>query len=1039
MSVTDLFIRRPVMTTLLMTGVLIFGLIAYTRLPVSDLPSVDFPTLSVDASLPGASPETMAATVATPLEKQFSAIAGIDNMTSSSTLGSTSITIQFNLKRNINAAAQDVQAAISQALPNLPSGIITPSYRRQNPAAAPIMLFAVTSATEAMSNVDEVAETTIAQRLSTVNGVAQVAVYGAAKYAVRVQVDPQALAARGLGVDQLSTTIANENVNQPTGVLWGPDKSITVQATGQLQNASQFNNLIVAYKNGAAVHLREVARVTDDVQSNKTAAWFNGDRAIMLFVQRQPGTNTVQVADGVKAALREITPQIPGNVKVNLLYDRTLSIKDAVSDVKFTLVLALVLVVLVIFLFLRNISATAIPSMALPMSILGTFAVMYLLGYSIDNISLLALTLAVGFVVDDAIVMLENIVRHLEMGKPRLQAALEGAKEVQYTIVTMTISLAAVFIPILFMGGIVGQLFHEFAVTIMAAILVSGVVSLTLTPMLCSRFLTSHKDQAHGRLYMATERVFDGALSLYVRSLEWMMLRRPLMLGLTVVVMVAMVQLFGTINKGLFPSDDTGQLNVTTEGQEGISFDAIVPLQKRVAAIVSKDPNVASVMSSVGSQGSANQGRLWVILKPRSQRKPAEEVARGLNRQLQGIAGLQVFVQNPPSLRIGGRQSKSLYQYNLQGGDLATLNRSAQALQAALRKNPKLLGVTTDLQIKNPQLTVTIDRDRAASLGVSPRQVQSALNSAFGSAQVSTIYTATNQYWVIMEAIPEAQTGPNSLAGLYIRSDSGKLVPLPTIATLQPGVGPLSVNHSGQLPSVTVSFDTQVGVSLSEAVAAVNAAAREALPSSVQGTFAGTAQAFQASQQGLVVLVLLALFVIYIVLGILYESFIHPITILSGLPFAAFGALLALIITRLDLDVYGYVGIVMLIGIVKKNAIMMIDFAVATEREHGTSPTRAIVEAATVRFRPIMMTTAAALMGTLPIAVGWGAAAGSRRPLGVVVVGGLLLSQIITLYVTPVFYTYLDELQGWASRRFGRSVDEPARPSSLPTAQAEPA
>jgi len=1057
MRLTALFIRRPVMTTLVMLGVLIFGLIAYTKLPVSDLPNVDYPTINVNASLPGASPETMAASVATPLEKQLSTIAGIDNMTSSSVLGSTSITIQFALDRNINAAAQDVQAAISQALVHLPTGIIPPSFFRQNPAAAPVLFMVLTSAVEPLSVLDELGETTIAQRISMVNGVSQVMVWGQQKYAVRIALDQPALVARQIGVDQVTAAINTQNVNLPTGIMWGPTRSITVQATGNLHDAAQFSRIVVSYRHGAPVYLGDVARVTDDVQNNRTAAWFNNQRAIMLAVMRQPGTNTVQVTRDVQAVLDEIRGQIPPDVTLKVAYDRAVSINRGVHDVRSTLILTLVLVVLVIFVFLRNVSATVIPSLALPMSIIGTFSVMYLLDYSIDNLSLMALTLSVGFVVDDAIVVLENIVRHMEMGKPRLQAAYDGAAEVGPTIVTMTTSLAAVFIPIMFMGGLVGMLFHEFGVTIAVAILVSGCVSLSLTPMLCSRFLSAvhrsgqeptassaERPGAPGRaarrkrLYDWSERAFSAVLRRYERSLVWTMRHRPYMLLVSAGTLVLMVILFRIIPKGLFPSDDTGQLMVTTEGAEGISFDAILPLQQRIDSILLRDPNIQYILPSVGSMGSANQGRVFLILKPlgsgpNDRHLSSDAVVHELMPKLNRVPGISAFVMNPPSIRVGGRQSKSLYQFSLQGPDLAALDQAALALQARLQKLPQLVGVTTDLQIKNPEVQVMVDRDRASALGITATQVERTLYDAYGSRQVSTIYTPVNEYWVVMESLPQYEQDEHALEQLYVRAPAtGQLVPLASIARVARTVGPLSVNHSGQLPAVTIAFDVQPNVALSQAVSLVQTTARQTLPPTITSAFAGTALAFQSSQQGLVVLLGLSIFVIYVVLGILYESFIHPITILSGIPFAAVGALIALMATRLDLDVYGYVGIIMLIGIVKKNAIMMIDFAIASERAGHRSARDAIVEAASIRFRPIMMTTMAAIMGSLPIAIGLGATGSSRRTLGVTVVGGLAISQIVTLYMTPVFYTYLDELQGWLARLLRRATPPVRIPSAIP-------
>jgi hydrophobic/amphiphilic exporter-1 (mainly G- bacteria), HAE1 family len=1022
MNFTTLFIKRPVMTTLVMIGILVFGIVAYRQLPVSDLPNVDFPTITVSASLPGTSPQTMAATVATPLEKQFSTIAGIDNMTSTSSLGQTQIVIQFALDRNIDAAAQDVQAAIAQTSRQLPQGIIPPSYQKTNPADAPILTLALTSNEVPLSTLDEYGETTLAQRLSMVGGVAQVLVYGTQKYAVRIQLDPGQLASRSIALEDVANAITSQNVNLPTGVLWGPRTALTVQATGQLDSASEFSDMIVAYRNGAPVHLGEIGKVTDDVQNNKTASWYNGERSIVLAIQRQPGTNTVDVANKVKSALGRLSAEIPPAVHVDTLYDRSATIKASVDDVTFTLELTLGLVVLVIFLFLRNWSATIIPSLALPMSIIGTFSVMYLLNYSLDNLSLMALTLAVGFVVDDAIVMLENIVRHLEMGKPKMQAAVEGAAEVGFTILSMTFSLAAVFIPFLFMGGIIGKLFHEFAVTIGVAILVSGFVSLTLTPMLSSRFLKSEHGKEHGAIYNATERFFNAWLGLYERTLAWVMERRPLTLAFSFVILVATGYLFWSTPKGLFPTDDTGQLLATTEAAEGVSYDALVGHQQEVAAAVTKDPDVLSVTSSVGTTAAANQGQLTIDLKPIDQRKrSADQIARDLTKAVASIPDINTFIQNPPAISIGGLASKSLYQYTLQSGDMNALNAAARQMETRMRQLPGLIDVTSDLLIENPQVTVDINREQAGQLGVSASEIENTLYDAFGQRQVSTIYTSTNEYWVVMELLPEFQQDVSALGKLWVRSTRGPLVPLSTVAAFTYSVGPVTVNHSGQLPSVTVSFNLSPGTSLGTALKEIQSTAADVLPNTVAASFSGIAEAFVTTQQGLVLLMLLAIFVIYVILGVLYESFIHPVTILTGLPFAAFGALVTLILVGLDLDIYGFVGIIMLIGIVEKNAIMMIDFAIEAQREKQRSPSEAILEAASVRFRPIMMTTMAALMGAVPIAVGWGAGASTRRPLGVAVVGGLAFSQLVTLYVTPVFYTYLDEWQQWFSRRKAKS------------------
>ncbi len=1019
MNFTSVFIRRPVMTTLVMIGILVFGVVSYRKLPVSDLPTVDYPTLNVSANLSGASPQTMAATVATPLEKAFSAIAGIDEITSNSSLGSTNITLVFALDRDVDAAAQDVNAAISQTLAYLPSTILPPSYRKQNPAAAPVIMLALTSTDLSLTALDEYAETNIAQRLSMIEGVAQVNVFGASKYAVRVQLDPEQLASRGVGVSQVANAVRANNVMIPTGVLYGPHQTTTLQATGQLVNADQFRQLIVTYKNGAPVRLGDLGNVYDDIQNTKNAGWLNDQRSITLAVQRQPGTNTVAVAQSVRTALAEIEKGFPPSVKVRIQYDRSVSIQHSVEDVKFSLLLALALVVMVIFLFLRNIVATLIPSLTLPMAIVGTFTIMSMLSYSVDNLSLMALTLAVGFVVDDAIVMLENIVRHVEMGKPPMQAAYDGAKEVGFTILSMTLSLAAVFIPLMFMGGIIGRLFKEFAVTIAVAIMVSGLVSLTLTPMLCSRLLKPHGAEQHGTWYNVTERGFERALAFYERTLGWVMRHRPLTLAFSVAILAATVMLFQAVPKGLFPSDDTGSLNATTEAAQGTSFPEMVRMQQLAAARLAKDTNVESFTSSVDG---GNQGRFGITLKPAGTRPSADQMVQLLTRRMSGIPGFQVFVQNPPSIRIGGRSAKSLYQFTLRSGDITTLYAEAAKLTNRLRQDSLLTGVTSDLQNTNPVVNLKIDRQRAAALGVTPVGLENALANAFNQQQVSTIYTPSNNYWVVMETVPSAQLDETALARFYIPGSGGKQVPLSDVATWQRTVGPTSIAHSGQMASVTISFNVAQNVSLGTAVDDVNKIARQTLPASISYAFAGTAQAFEASQKGLGLLLLITVFIIYLILGVLYESFVHPITILTGLPFAAFGALLALYLTNLELGVYGYVGVIMLIGIVKKNAIMMIDFAVVAEREEHILPAEAIVKAALVRFRPIMMTTVSAVAGTLPIAIGVGASAASRRPLGIAVVGGLAFSQIVTLYVTPVFYTYLDELQGWFGRKFGEQA-----------------
>ncbi|MGA7617138.1 MAG: multidrug efflux RND transporter permease subunit [Thermoanaerobaculia bacterium] len=1021
MNIASLFIRRPVMTTLVMAAIIVFGVMGYRLLPVSDLPNVDFPTLQVSASLPGASPETMAAAVATPLERQFSTIAGLDSMSSASALGSTQITLQFALSRNLDAAAQDVQAAIAAAQrqlpPNMPS---PPSYRKVNPADSPILYVALTSDTMPLYTLDEYGSTMLAQQISTVSGVAQVIVYGSQKYAVRVRLDPKQLAAKGIGIDEVAAAIRGGNVNLPTGVLYGDSRAYTVMANGQLIDSADYRPLTVAYRNGSPVRLDQLGTVVDSVENDKTAAWFIKSRAVVLAIQKQPGTNTVAVAEGVKSLLPTFRRQLPSSVEMNVLYDRSESIRDSVNDVRFTLLLTLMLVVLVIFLFLRNLSATVIPSLALPFSIVGTFAVMYLLGYSLDNLSLMALTLSVGFVVDDAIVMLENIVRHMEMGERPMTAALNGSREIGFTIVSMTLSLAAVFIPVLFMGGILGRLFHEFAVTIGAAILVSGFVSLSLTPLLCSRFLRPPGEERHGKLYQASERFFARLLAGYERGLRFVLGHARATLVLSLSILVATALLFHFIPKGFIPSEDAGQIFIQLRAQEGISFDDMVRHQRAAAAIVAADPNVEAFMSSAGSRGTSggNTGVLFIHLKARDQRKlSADQVIDELRPKLNAIPGILAFLQNPPPIRIGGRMTQGQYQYTLQGSDTDELYAASEKLLAKMDKLPGFLDVSSDLQMKNPQVTVNVDRDRAASLGLTVSQVEDALFSAYSARQVSTIYAPNNEYQVIMELEPQYQRDPAALSLLYVRSSSGKLVPLDVVASITPTLGPLTINHSGQLPSVTLSFNLAPGTSLGDAVKAVENVARETLPATITTSFQGTAQAFQSSLRGLGLLLLMAIAVIYMVLGILYESFIHPLTILSALPFAGFGALATLMIFHVDLSIYAFVGIIMLVGLVKKNGIIMVDFAIETQRSSGKSAVDAIYEACVVRFRPIMMTTMAALMGTLPIALGLGAGAEARRPLGLAVVGGLLFSQTLTLFVTPVFFVYMDRLQEWLRGR----------------------
>ena len=1084
---SELFIQRPITTTLIMAGIVLFGFIGYRALPVSDLPNVDYPTIQVTAELPGGSPETMASSVATPLERQFSTIAGLNTVSSTSTLGNTQITLQFDLSRNIDAAAQDVQTAISASVRQLPPGMPSqPTLKKVNPADQPIVYLMVSSPTLPLSKVNEYADTSLAQRLSTISGVAQVLVTGEQKYAVRAQIDPSALAIRGIGIDDVATALQRGNTNLPVGTLYGIHQNLTVQANGQLMNAEEYRQLIVAYRNGAPVLLKDLGDVVDSVENNRLASRYNGQQVVTLTVQRQPGTNTVAVVDAIRNLLPAFRQQLPASINLDVLYDRSDSIRESVNDVQFSLLLAMALVVLVIFLFLRNIRATIIPTLALPTSIVFTFAVMYLLGFSLDNLSLMALTLSVGFVVDDAVVMLENIVRRMEEGESAMEAALKGSREIGFTIVSMTVSLVAVFIPVLFLGGILGRLFREFAITISVAILVSGFVSLSLTPMLCSRLLKAfgghRKDDAeaargsiptvtegsvHSALWQKTERAYEWLVSGYRWTLQIVLEHRALTILICAVLFGITIVFFYVVPKGFIPNDDISQIVGYTEAAEGISFEEMSRHQQQIVDIIRTNQNVHGVLSTVGQSdvsAASNTGNILILLKPLSQRqKDVDTIIDDLRQKLGSVPGMRIYLQNPPLVQVGGQVTKSPYQLTLQGPDRNELYVNAQALQNKMAGLPQLLDVTSDIQIKNPQLNVDIDRDKASSVGITAQQIEDALNDAYGTRQISTIYATSNEYQVILEVKPEYQQDPSALGRLYIhstvatssqstanpsgpaqpstavntsaqqpagqtptgQSNQGRLIPLSTVATLSRSVGPLLVNHLGQLSSATISFNLRPGVSLSGATDQVQALAKETLPSTITTSFQGTAQIFQSSLQNLTLLLLVAVLVIYLVLGILYESFIHPLTILSGLPSAGLGALLTLLLFGRELDVYAFVGLIMLIGIVEKNAIMMIDFALTTQREGGKPAEEAIFQACLIRFRPIMMTTMAALMGTLPIALGWGAGAESRRGLGLAVVGGLCVSQVVTLYLTPVVYLYFERANEWFRRGKREEHGEP--------------
>ena len=1030
MNLSRIFIERPIMTALVSFAILLFGFVAFRTLPVAALPSVDYPTIQVTASVPGANPDTMASSVATPLERQFSTIAGIQSMSSTNTQGSTSITVQFDLSRNIDSAAQDIQANIAAAGGLLPPSMPRPpSYSKVNPAEQPVYYLAVSSQTLPMSKVTEYASNILSQRISMVNGVSRVQVAGGQKYAVRVQVDPDLLAVHNLGIDEVQRAISSANTNLPIGRLQGSSRAFTIESNGALFNAAAFRPIIVAYRNGAPVRLDEIANVVDGVENERQIAWVGDDRCIFLMINKQPGTNTVEVVENIKALLPEFRREIPPAVQFYTAFDASQSIRRSIRDVEFTLMLTVCVVVMVIFLFLRNLSATLIPGCAVPFSIIGTFAAMYLLHYSLNNLSLMALTLSVGFVVDDAIVMLENIVRHMEMGKSRMEAAFAASREIGFTILSMTFSLVAVFIPVLFMQGIVGRLLHEFSVTIVVAILISGFVSLSLTPMLGSRFLRSEHGRRHGFIYNGLEGGFNLLTRMYEGTLKVALKLHPVTFLIAVAMLVGTVYLFKTMPTGFIPSQDSGFFFGGTLAPQGISFPEMARHQKAVENIVKEDPDVKTVGAFVPD---SNSGFVFAELKPLADRKASvDQVIERLRGKLFGVPGILAFLQNPPPITVSGQQgSTSAYQLTMQSPNLQELYQWAPRLAAAMSKLPGFVDVQSDMQIASPQVMVDIDRDRAQTLGVTPQQLQDALFSAYGERQASMIYAPADQYQVILQVKEADQRSADALSKLYVRSSNGSLVPISAMVKTHLQTGPLSINHFGQLPAVTINFNLRPGFALGQATQQVDDAIAELrIPQTISTAFQGTVKEFQNSFANLTVLLVVAILVIYIVLGILYESFVHPITILSGLPSAVFGALLTLLIFHKQLDLYAFVGIIMLFGVVKKNAIMMIDFAIDA-RHHGETAREAIWQGCLLRFRPIMMTTVAALFGTLPIALGYGEGGDARQPLGLAVVGGLLLSQFLTLYITPVIYLYLDAVQEKLSGR---------KPAQKESAQPKPA
>ena len=1026
MNISSTFIHRPVATTLLTVGLVLAGVIAFQLLPVSPLPQVDFPTISVSASLPGADPETMSTSVAAPLERQFGRIAGVTEMTSVSNRGSTSITLQFDLNRDINGAARDVQGAINAARSYLPANLPSnPSYRKVNPSDAPIMILALTSDSVSKPKMYDAASSILQQKLSQVKGVGQVFIGGGALPAVRAELNPLTLNKYGISMARVRAVLASTNVNRPKGMLSNDSTSWELTANDQLKKAADYRDLVISYRSGAAVRLSDVASVEDSVEDLRVSGFVNGTPAVMVIVSRQPGANIIETVDSIRALLPQMEASLPTGVKLSVVSDRTPPIRGSLRDVEFSLLLSGILVVLVVFWFLRSVRATLIPAVAVTSSIIGTFAVMYLFGYSLDNLSLMALTIATGFVVDDAIVVLENITRYREMGQSPLQAALSGSKEIAFTVLSMSVSLVAVFIPILMMGGMVGRLFREFAVTLSAAIMVSLVISLTVTPMMCATILKDEESKPHGRLYRASEGMFTWIHAHYESSLRWALGHTRTMLGLTLATVVASITLFVIIPKGFFPEQDTGRISGNVQAAQDISFQAMRDKLIQVVTIIKQDPDVEFVTAFTGGGGgggsTVNTGRMFISLKPFENRKAtANQVIARLRKKLSHIPGAPTFLQPVQDLRVGGRQSNALYQYTLQGENVTELNSWGQKMLQKMRSMPLIADVSSDQQNRGLEAKLVIDRPTASRLGITPQQIDEALYDAFGQRQVSVIYTPLNQYHVVMEAAPVFWQQPDTLKDIHVLSAGGQLVPLSAFTTYKTGASSLAVNHQSQFPAVTTSFNLAPGVSLGSAVEAVGEASRQlGMPTTIRGKFAGTAQAFQDSLKSQPLLILAALVAVYIVLGILYESYIHPLTILSTLPSAGVGAVAALMIFKSDLNLIAIIGVILLIGIVKKNGIMMVDFALAVQRTEGRLPADAIFEACLLRFRPIMMTTMAALLGALPLALGTGVGSELRRPLGISIVGGLIFSQMLTLYTTPVVYLYLDRFRTWLEKRRG--------------------